>query len=103
MNIEGRKRERLRAISITTGTTLTGIAAALVSAIMTAGADPAAAATDTTGMFVVPAAIALQYVLYDGVFDDWGGGRDLLFVVFMTFCLWFITWGIILSTGAEIF
>lgn len=102
MNLKGHQRERLRAITITAGTTLTGIAAALVSAVLTAGASPAVAATDTSGMFVVPAAIALQYILYDGVFDDWGGGRDLLFVVFMTFCLWFIAWGVILSTGVEV-
>ncbi len=103
MSMNEEQWEHIRAILITLGTTLTGVIAGVVSSAVTAGIeDPGVAASDPTGLLALPAAIAIQIPVYQQAFDDWGGGRDLLFVVFMTFCLWFITWGMLLTTGAQI-
>ncbi len=97
MTMDEERRGHLRAILITSATTLIGVIAAIVSSIV-GGSDPTTAATNTTALLVLPAAIAIQVPIYQQLFDDWGDGRDLLFVAFMTFCLWFITWGILLTT-----
>ena len=110
MSSEGSERQgHLRAITITSLAALAGVAAAIVSGYLTADliaagdtASLAAAAADTTAQIVVVAAIVVQIPVYQFVYDDWGGAKDVLFVAFMTFCLWFVTWGIILSSGAQL-
>ncbi|MFW6448639.1 MAG: hypothetical protein ACOC0X_03740 [Halobacteriota archaeon] len=47
-------------------------------------------------------AILVQLPLYRIMgYEEFGGGKDVLYVAFMTFSLWFITFGIILTTGVE--
>lgn len=103
MSKEGSERQRhLRAITITSLAALAGVIAAIASSVLTQGLDPVAAANDRTAQLVVFVAIVVQIPIYQAVYDDWGGAKDFLFVSFMTFCLWFVTWGIILSSGAQI-
>jgi len=102
MAMDEDRRQHIRAIVITSGSTLAGVVAAFVSSVMTAGLEPAEAATNTSALFVVLAVVALQLPIYQYFFEDFGEGRDLLYVAVMTFCLWFISWSILLATQAGI-
>ncbi len=102
MAMDEDRRQHIRAIAITSGSTLAGVIAAFVSSFMTAGRAPAEAATTNSALFVVLAVIALQFPIYQHFFEDFGEGRDLLYVAVMTFCLWFISWSILLATKAGI-
>jgi hypothetical protein len=98
MSTETSERQaHLRAITITSLTALVGVGAAVGSAMLTTGPD--AAVTADLPKLLVLAAIAVQLPLYQFVYDEWGGAKDFLYVGFMTFCFWFMTFGIILETG----
>ncbi|MXV64620.1 hypothetical protein GS429_21590 [Natronorubrum sp. JWXQ-INN-674] len=97
------RREHIRSISVTALSALLGVAAALASVAITgdvASAD--AAASDTRTLMLVVGAILVQFVLYDftGIYgEDEFGMKHYLFITFMTFSLWFVTWGILLTAG----
>jgi uncharacterized membrane protein len=88
----------LRGVTVTTLACLAGIAAGLASDVV------AASATDRIAVFVVAAFVAVQYpvlrVLGVDVADF--GVKDHLYVTFMTVALWFISYAILLETGASI-
>lgn len=85
----------MRGVTVTTGSTLSGIAAAVVA--MTLELDPGA----TNAAFILIGAIVVQFPLYGliGIDTDDFGAKDYLYIVFMTFVLWFISWGILLTAG----
>lgn len=92
--------EHIRSVSITAVSAMLGVAAALISAAITEGLEADAAATDPQTYALVLAAIAIQFPLlkYSGLYtEDELGPKLYLFVTFMTFSLWFVTWGIILT------
>jgi hypothetical protein len=62
----------------------------------------ASGATDFTALAVVAVAIAVQFPVLRviGIEQDDLSGKDVLYIVFMTFALWFVSWGILLTTGA---
>lgn len=91
------RRSHLRAVFITTMTALIGVVAAFLSHSVSGSSY-----SDPTALLVLPAAVGLQFPIYQRMFDDWGGAKDLLYVFFMTFCLWFITWAILLTTEPGI-
>lgn len=91
----------LRAITITSIAALAGVAAAIGSALLTGDMEATAAASETAPQLLLVATIGVQLPIYTRVYDDWGGAKDYLFVVFMTFSLWFVTWGVILTTGVT--
>jgi len=93
----------VRALAITSTAALAGVAAAIAAAALTAGlGDPGAAAGSRDAQIAVLVAVIAQIPVYQVVFDEWGGAKDVLYVAFMTFIMWFITYGIILSSGAQI-
>ncbi|NHN48176.1 hypothetical protein G9464_11265 [Halostella sp. JP-L12] len=95
----------LRSITVTSLASIGGIAAALLSSVMTSGMSPAAAATHQPAQLVVLAVVLVQIPLYRvlGVYgEDGPGTKDYLFIAFMTFSLWFVTWGIMLETGFQV-
>ncbi|MCL9814850.1 hypothetical protein [Natranaeroarchaeum aerophilus] len=95
------KAQHLRAVTITTITALAGVAAAFGSLYV--GGPGAEAAGDGMAQLVVVVAIIAQIPLYDLLgYDDFGGAKDYLFVAFMTFAFWFVTWGIMLTTGFSL-
>ncbi|WP_248516020.1 EMC6-like membrane protein [Salinarchaeum laminariae] len=96
------RRAHLRAISITSTTALAGVAAAIGSEMVTSGMSPENAAGSSTAQLVVLVAVVVQLPIYHVIFDEWGGAKDVLYVAFMTFILWFVTWGVILTSGANI-
>ncbi|NUB89807.1 MULTISPECIES: EMC6-like membrane protein [Haloterrigena] len=98
------RREHIRSISVTALAALLGVAAAFGSMALVGDVSSAdAAANDTRTLMLVAGAILAQFVLYDftSIYDDDEfGPKHYLFIVFMTFALWFVTWGILLTTGA---
>ncbi len=99
------RREHIRSISVTALACLAGVGAAFGSLYLTEGAaDVDAAATDPLTYLLVFGLIGLQLVLLPavGIYDDEEFGiKHYLFITLMTFAFWFITWGMILTTGAT--
>lgn len=96
------RREHIRSVGVTALSALLGVAAALASATWVG--TTAAAAQDTQALAFVFGAILVQYVLINvsGIYDeDEFGTKHYLFVAFMTFALWFVTWGILLTAEAS--
>jgi hypothetical protein len=96
------RQNHLRAIAITSTAALAGVAASLASEVLTSGMSPSDAAGAQEAQLAVAALIAVQLPIYHFVFEDWGGAKDVLYVAFMTFIMWFVTWGVILTSGANL-
>jgi uncharacterized membrane protein len=92
----------LRGVTTTTLACLAGVLAAVGSGLVV-GTD-AAAASDPRGIFVLAAFLVVQFPVLRllGVDVDTFGVKDYLYVAFMTFALWFITFAILLTSGAEL-
>jgi hypothetical protein len=93
--------DHVRAVTVTAIASLAGIAAAFVSEQLTAGMAPEAAARASQPLLVVFALIALQPALLRlvGLLKDDFGAKDLAYIAFLTFSMWFISWGILLTSG----
>ncbi|WP_299235537.1 hypothetical protein [Natronomonas sp.] len=97
-----RRTAHIRGVTVTAIACLAGVAAAVVSSAVAAGAD------DLIGVYVLSGAIIVQFPLHrvaeaagvDLDTDDFGA-KDYLYVAFMTFSLWFVCWAILLTTGAS--
>lgn len=85
-----------RSVIVTTCATLLGIAAGIASALY--GGDP----QGMTGLLIVFAAVVVQFPFYRliGMDVDDFGMKGQIYIFFMTFVLWFISWSLILTTGA---
>ncbi|MFC6862017.1 hypothetical protein ACFQGE_00920 [Halomicroarcula sp. GCM10025817] len=86
----------MRGLTVTTLTAVAGIAAAFGSNALASGA------TDTMGVLVLAAAVLVQFPILRlvGIDQEDLSTKDILYIAFMTFSLWFVTWGILLTTGA---
>lgn len=96
--------DHIRAVTITASASVAGIFAAILSSVITAqaGLSGSAAATDMSSLAMLLFAVLIQIPLYRVLgFEGFGGGKDVLFVGFMTFAFWFVTYGIILTTGVQ--
>ncbi|PSP95145.1 hypothetical protein BRC91_03865 [Halobacteriales archaeon QS_4_62_28] len=93
-----RMSSHMRGLTVTTIASLSGLAAGIVANEITGGA-----ATDTLGIVVVVAAIVVQFPILKalGVDIDDFSTKDYIFVAFMTFSLWFVSWGILLSAATR--
>jgi hypothetical protein len=76
---------------------LAGILAGVVSAAVATGP------TDSTGLAVLAVATlgSLGVLQVLGVDVGEFSTKDHLYVAFMTFALWFVTWGILLTAGVS--
>jgi hypothetical protein len=90
--------DHLRGVTVTTLACLAGVAAAVASTTVI-GSDP----STTIQLGVVAAFVIVQYpILYAiGVDVSEFGAKDNLYVAFMTFALWFLSYTIALSTGVS--
>ena len=104
--VDGRA-SHLRGVTVTTLASLAGILAAVGSAVVTAGAaDPA---TSTIGVAMVAVAIVVQFPILQALGESGlvavdvqdFGAKDYLYVLFMTFSLWFVSWTVLLTTGTT--
>lgn len=93
-----RRAQHRRSLKVTATASLAGVVAGVVTPMVTAG--PA----DQLGLAVVVGAVlaVLGILRLIGVDVDEFSTKDHLFVAFMTFSLWFMTWTIMLETGATL-
>ena len=94
--------KHIRGVTVTTLACLAGVAAAVVSGVVV-GTDPASA-TNRLTLGVLAGFIALQLPVLRVVGVDVSdfGAKDYLYVGFMTFSLWFITFAIMLTAGVTL-
>ena len=87
----------IRGVSVTTISAIAGVAAGMAAAHLAAGPD------DTLGVIILAIAVVAQFPLirFSGLKPDLGA-KDYLFITFITFCFWFVTWAIMMTTGAEL-
>jgi hypothetical protein len=97
----GRFSGHVRGIVVTTLACLMGIAAGLVSAFVV-GTTPQAAAS-TTALVVMAAFVVGQFPILQLIGIDIGefGLKDNLYVSFMTFTLWFISYAVLLTSAVS--
>ena len=102
MGDESRFSDHTRGVVVTTVACLAGIAAAFASALYLGVSAEAAAST--LAVVILGAFVMLQFPVLKLVGIDIGdfGVKDNLYVTFMAFTLWFITYTILLSTRVEI-
>ena len=89
-----------RSVVVTTITCLAGIAAGIVSAVYV-GTDPADVA-GTTPVIVMGVFVLVQYPLYKVIGVGDFGAKDNLFVAFLTFTLWFISYTILATAAVDL-
>ncbi|MGB9986745.1 hypothetical protein [Salarchaeum japonicum] len=87
-----------RGVTVTTVACLAGVAAGVLSSVLATGA------TDTTGLglAIVAMLVNLGVLRVVGVNVSEFGAKDHLYTGFMTFALWFITWGILLTESVSL-
>ncbi|WP_266074974.1 EMC6-like membrane protein [Haladaptatus caseinilyticus] len=95
-----RRAAHLRSITVTSLASLAGIAAGFVSAMMVGTTGEAA--TDQLGLAIMVGFVVVQLPLLRFVGYELDGIKDHLYVAFMTFSLWFITWGILLTNHVKV-
>jgi uncharacterized membrane protein len=85
----------LRGVTVTTVATVLGMLAGVGAALVASGPE------DAVGLLFFGAAFLVQLPLLRvlGVDVSDFSTKDHLYIGFMTFVLWFITWGILLTTG----
>lgn len=94
-----RREAHIRGLTVTALASTAGILAALASSALVGDAYGSSLATA-----IVAAAVLAQFPLLRGVGVDVAdfGAKDVLYVAFMTFSLWFVCWAILLTTGVEL-
>ena len=94
--------DHMRGVTVTTISCFAGIAAALASAFFV-GTTPEAAG-DTLAVLIMAGFIFIQFPIFKlvGVDVSEFGIKDNLFVSFMTFCLWFITYALLISSAVTL-
>ncbi|AEH38052.1 MULTISPECIES: EMC6-like membrane protein [Halopiger] len=98
------RREHIRSVGVTALAALLGVAAALASMAVTGDLPAREAAGETLPQAFVVVAILVQLALLNvtSIYDeDEFGMKHNLYVAFMTFSFWFITWGILLTSEAA--
>lgn len=95
------KREaHLRGVKVTAFSCVVGIAAAIVSWAVTRGV--LASLPQRAGVAILVFSIAAQRPFLPRLGKHEMSKKDWLYVAFMTFDLWFITWTVLLTTGNTV-
>ena len=101
-----RREAHIRGLTVTTLASVAGIIAALLSAamVMGPGTPVTEAATDELSVYILAGVTIAQFPVLRilGIDVDDFGGKDFVYVVFMTFSLWFVCWTIFLTTGTAL-
>lgn len=91
----------MRGVTVTTLSCLAGIGAAVTSGVVVGTTVDDAANTLSLAVFVAFVLVQFPLLRLVGVDMDGFGAKDYLYVVFMTFALWFISYTVFLSTGVT--
>lgn len=97
-SVLGVSESHFRSVTVTSLASLAGIAAGLASTAVATGA------TDRMGLYIFVALTVVQYpILYAlGIDVEEFSTKDHLYLTFMTFAMWFVTWGILLTAGTNL-
>lgn len=90
--------QHLRSIGVTSSCALFGVAAGVLSYTQVGATSEAAG--NSLGLAIALVAILLQYAIIkvSGIYsDDEFGFKHYLYISFMIFAFWFVTWGILLT------
>jgi uncharacterized membrane protein len=92
----------VRSVTTTTLATISGVIAALLSGVLF-GTTPAAAG-NTQALILLGVFVVVQFPIHRliGIDVDDYGPKDYLYIAFMTFTLWFITYAIVLTAGVPL-
>ncbi|KAB1186773.1 MULTISPECIES: hypothetical protein [Haloferax] len=90
----------LRGVTVTTLACLSGIAAAMISGVVVG--TTVEAATNQLAVGILGAFVLVQFPVLSVIGIDISGAKDYLYVVFMTFALWFISYAILLTSGVQL-
>jgi len=94
--------DHMRGVTVTTIACLAGVVAALATARFV-GTSVAAAASQQSLLYVAALVLAQFPILrVVGIDISDFGAKDYLYVAFMTFTLWFITFGVLLTEGVTL-
>lgn len=91
--------QHMRAVIVTSGATLLGLLAAIVSGVVaTENGDP----NNLLGFAILLGAVFIQFPLYNllGIDSEHLETKDQVYVFAMTFIMWFVVWSVLLTTGA---
>jgi len=90
--------DHLRGVVVTTFASLMGLVAGVAATALAAGPN------DNVGLYLLGGAILVQFPIYMavGMNVDEFGPKEYLYVAFITFSMWFISWGILLTTGTKL-
>lgn len=93
-----RRAAHIRGLTVTTLASLAGVTAAVVSQAV------AGSATDNIALYVLVGTILVQFPILKvlGIDIDDFSTKDYLYVAFMTFALWFVSWGVLLTANTPI-
>jgi hypothetical protein len=93
----GPRARHRRSITVTSVAALAGLAAGVASDAVATGAG------DRVGLGLMGVAVLLAFgiVRVAGVDIAEFSKKDVVYVVFMTFSMWFVTWTILLSAGGA--
>lgn len=96
--VESERWAHIRGVTVTTIASISGIIAGLLSSTFAAGPD------DLVGVAIMAIAIFVQFPIYRvaGIAVENFGIKDYLYIAFMTFSFWFVTWGILMTTEASL-
>ena len=100
MSDDARITGHTRSVVVTTICCLAGIAAGVASAIYV-GTTPADAG-ETMAVLVMGVFVLVQYPIYKLIDVGEFGVKDNLYVAFMTFTLWFISYTILLTSAVTL-
>lgn len=95
--------DHFRGMTVTALAAILGIGAAYGSLAVSGDMSPVAIANSSTVIYVLGAAIAVQFPLLkgSGIVKDFSG-KDVLYVAFMTFSFWFVCLTIFLTAGVSV-
>ena len=90
--------DHLRGLTVTTLASLLGLGAGVGASALATGPG------DRLGLYLLGAAILVQIPVYMAIgidVDDFGV-KEYLYIAFITFSLWFVSWGILLTAGTSL-
>lgn len=95
------KREaHLRGVKVTTFSCVLGVVAGFLSWALTSGV--VSSLPDRVGFAVLAAAVVFHKPFLPSLGKHEMSKKDWVYVAFMTFDLWFITWTVLLTAGAAV-
>ncbi|QPV64386.1 hypothetical protein I7X12_07170 [Halosimplex litoreum] len=90
--------DHLRGLTVTTLASVLGIGAGVAAQALAAGPN------DRLGLYLLGAAVLVQLPVYMAIgidVDDFGV-KEYLYIAFITFSLWFVSWGILLTAETSL-